>query len=84
MSKKLEELTTDWMDKAYPTKNLTIKSTDQPWITFEIKKAIKDRKKIFKKDEKRTERWKTAKKNTDSLILESKKRYITKNVRSLP
>lgn len=38
LAARLEEKTNCWMNQCFPEKNLTIKSTDSPWITYEIKK----------------------------------------------
>ena len=78
MVEALKEKTDEWMQAAFPERTLKLKSTDLPWITFEIKKAIKDRKKIFSKTTKRTAEWREAKKETDNMIKESKKNYYKK------
>ena len=76
LAAKLEEITSRWMDICFPEKNLTIKSTDLPWINHEIKKKITNRKKEFKRSRnKRTELWHIMKAETDDMIKKAKKEY---------
>ena len=63
------------MHEAFLQRTLKLKESDQPWISYEIKKAVKQRKKIYKKEEKRSPKWKIAKNQTDELIKSSKKQY---------
>ena len=78
MVERLEALTGAWMDEAFPTRTFKLKNTDLPWIIYEIKAAIKKRKRIFAKTEKRTVEWKKAKEETDKMITESKKSFFEK------
>ena len=76
LAAKLEEITRRWMDICFPEKNLTIKSTDLPWINHEIKKKITNRKKEFKRSRnKRSELWHIMKAETDDMIKKAKKEY---------
>ena len=61
----------------YPMKTKKIKSTDDPWITPEIKRHIRTRKRIFER-ERRGIDWMAKKKETDDMIRGSKKDYYEK------
>ena len=61
------------MDELFPFQRTVIKSSDVPWMTREIKKKVWSRKRTYRKDEKRSERWKTKKKGTDELVRKAKK-----------
>ena len=78
MVSRLESLTTAWTDEAFPEKTFHIKSTDLPWMTYEIKCAIRRRKRIYDKTQKRTNEWKEEKKKTDQLLKESMREYFEK------
>ena len=79
LASKLEQITQSWMDICFPEKTLTIKSTDLPWISYEIKKKITARKKEFKRSKKkRTALWHAMKKETDEMIKTAKKEYYDK------
>ena len=56
-----QELVNYAMQKCFPTVTVKKKSTDDPWITDKIRKKIKQRKKIFKKQG-RSKAWKKLKK----------------------
>jgi hypothetical protein len=71
LASMLEKITSSLMDKAYPLAVITVKSTDDPWITPRIRTMIKKRKKIFRKKG-RGEEWKAMKKETDRMIKEQK------------
>ena len=66
----LTELTNRWMDEAFPRKILKIKSTDPPWMTYEVLCRIKDRKEESLKG-RRSNEWKRQKK-------EEKKKFYDK------
>ena len=58
-------------NKAFPVKTRKIKDTDDPWITPEIRTAIRLRKRIFARYG-RSEEWHAQKKVTDMLIKTAK------------
>ena len=62
------------MAKCFPIKKRTVKDTDDPWILIGIRKKIRLRKRIFKKDG-RSDRWKKLKKVTEEKIKEAKAKY---------
>ena len=66
-----------FMDKCFPLKVRTIRSTDDPWISIGIRKKVRLRKRIFKQHG-RNGRWKSLKKITEAKIKEAKYRYFKK------
>ena len=54
MASLLEEKTKNWMDRCFPEKTLKVKSTDDPWISHEIREKIKTRKRVFSRSKKKT------------------------------
>ena len=74
----LEELTTKWTNEAFPEKTFHVKSTDLPWMNYEIKCAIRRRKRIYDKTMKRTGEWKEAKNESDRLLKKAKREYFEK------
>ena len=62
------------MDAFFPQKKIKVKSTDDPWITPEIKKRIKSRKRTYDKEH-RSDAWKEKKRETNKLIKDSKREY---------
>ena len=68
------------MDELYPLKKVTIKSTDAPWMTKEIKCRIRSRKRTYKKEDK-SDRWRLKKKETARLVKEAKKNYYNRIVK---
>ena len=75
MAAQLEKITSEWMEMSFPEKKLKIKSTDDPWITHEIRSRIRTRKKAFSRTKKRTPHWHALKKETEELIKKSKKEF---------
>ena len=57
-----------------PIKIKKIRNTDDPWITHAIRRKIRARKKVFRK-EFRSTRWKQLKAETTRMIKEAKRRY---------
>ena len=62
------------LNACFPYKAITVKDSDQPWFNNQIRKAIKKRKKHFKKYG-RDERWHELKKKSERLIDEAKLKY---------
>ena len=60
------------IDCCFPKKLNKFKSTDDPWITPEIKKKVATRKRYFQRVKKRTEEWGRLKKISDDAIKKSK------------
>ena len=58
-----------YMGKVFKTATKTFKSTDTPWITSAIKRQINKRKRMFKKERKRTKEWRKQKRKTDLMIM---------------
>ena len=67
MSQKLHDLTNSLTDQCLPWRNRKVRSCDDPWITDDIKRAIRRRKKRYKKRH-RGSKWKDVKAETDELI----------------
>ena len=65
------------MDKAYPTKTITVKNTDDPWIDSEIRKKIKSRKRYFDRNH-TSDGWKQRKHATNKMVSNAKKAYYDK------
>ena len=59
------------MDKCFPLKVRTIRSTDDPWFSIGIRKKVRLRKRIFKQHG-RNGRWKSLKKITEAKIKEAR------------
>ena len=64
------------VEKFFPLKTTKRKSTDLPWINRKIKKRIRRRMKIYKKQG-RSALWKKMKKDTDRLIAERREVYMS-------
>ena len=62
------------MDQFFPKKTYKVRSTDNPWISYAIRKKIRARKKIFRK-EGRSKKWKRLKQRTDQAIKTKKEAY---------
>ena len=67
------------MNDFYPIQRTVIKSTDPPWMTKEIKRRIRSRKRMYSKEE-RSDRWHGKKKETKRLVKEAKYNYYNKFV----
>ena len=63
------------VDMCFPLRAIVIKSTDKPWMNNFIRRAVRRRKKIFKK-EYRSNRWRRHKKKIVRLIQERKTEYM--------
>ena len=74
---------TEWItDECLPWRERKVRSTDDPWITDEIRCEIRRRKRRFDKWQ-RGPRWKQAKETTDHLIKESKEAFYKEAVEKL-
>ena len=76
-AEELRKTLDGFLDAAFPVKTHTVRSTDDPWIYIGIRKKIRLRKRIFKK-EGRSQRWKRIKHITEEKIKEKKKEYFLK------
>ena len=70
------------VDKHFPIKTRSVKSTDDPWITDWIRALIRRRKKEYRKNE-RSLRWKKLKLMCDTEIRLSKSRYYDKECKKM-
>ena len=68
------------MDDCFPLQKITLKNTDNPWITPYIKSRIRSRKRTFGKHN-RGEPWREKKKETDDLVKQAKSSYYTAYVK---
>ena len=78
MHNKITTIVTD----CFPLITNRIRSTDDPWIDEETRKALKRRKGIFY-DQLRSDDWKKVKAQTNDMIKRRKKRYYDKEVDKL-
>ena len=74
----LEGIMDEFTDYCFPVKVITIKSTDQPWMNNRIRRLIRRRKRILKR-EARSPRWRAMKKLVANRIRERRKEYM-KNI----
>ena len=70
------------LDAFFPMRTVRKKSTDLPWINKAVRKKIRRRNKIYRK-EGRSELWKYLKKLTDDLIKSRKKVYMERKKQQL-
>ena len=61
----------------FPWKTHTKKSMDPPWITEDVKKLVRRRKRCYKKN-KRTHKWRDLKRRSDELITKNKRDFLKK------
>ena len=73
----MSEILDGILNACFPTKTLTIRDCDDPWITKEIRRLIRKRKRIFKKYG-RCSKWHKLKKLIGMKIQEAKKIYLEK------
>ena len=72
IQQKIEDLN----NKHFQWKERKVRSTDDPWITDKIRRAIKRRNRAYEKNKKkRGDRWKIFKRHTNELISEEKLKY---------
>ena len=77
-AEKYQEVVCNLMNECYPLVTVRKKSSDDPWITDKIRKKIKQRKKIFKKQG-RSKAWKKLKKITIKMIKYRREKYMEKH-----
>ena len=82
MTERLHQITTDLNDRYFPLKKRKIRSTDDPWISDEIRREIRRRMRLFGTN-RRGPKWIEAKKRTDKLIKDSKSQYYAQVVTRL-
>ena len=75
MAEILDSTLQGMMNECFPIVTKRFKNTDDPWITPAIRKRIKDRKKVFKR-QRRSCKWKIVKKETDDMIKKCKKDFF--------
>ena len=73
MSEMLQTL----LDTCFPVKTLVVKDCEDPWITMEIMRLIKKRKRVFKKYG-RNRKWKRLKKIIAEKISAAKEEFFKK------
>ena len=66
------------LDKCFPVVTVKRKSTEDPWITEKIRKKIRQRQKVFKKQG-RSKAWKKLKKITMKMIKFHREQYIERH-----
>ena len=69
-------------DEEIPWEDSRRKSTDDPWITDEIRKKIRQRKSVYRREE-RSRKWKKLKRKTDAMIKASRKKYYRRELEKL-
>ena len=79
IQEKIEELNNTY----FPWKRRKIRSTDDPWITDKVRRAIRRRNRAYTKTMKRTDRWKLLKHHTNQLIAEEKLKYYEREEKKL-
>ena len=82
MTERMHDKTNEITNHCFPWKERKVKSTEDPWITDEIRTAVRRRKRKFKKHQ-RSGQWTEAKEHTNRLIKESKAAFYTKSAESL-
>ena len=71
----LHDLYRKAMDESYEMKTRKKKSCELEWMTDWLRKDIESRRNVFKKDQKRTDRWRVLKRATASAVKKCKKKY---------
>lgn len=82
MTEELHRITMRITDECLPWRERKVRSTDDPWITDEIRRAIRRRKRRYSKWH-RGPKWRLVKDETDLLIKESKTDYYKSSVDKL-
>ena len=70
------------LDEIFPEKERKINSDDQPWISFQLKKLDRKRKRLFHK-QRRSEKWKALNKLFKKELKEAKAKFYMKSVAEL-
>ena len=71
----LDKLLQEMYDKFFPLREIVSRRSDPPWFTKAVKRAIRNRKREFKRSG-RSARWRKKKEKCERMILENKQRYI--------
>ena len=71
----MNEILTNITEQSFPEKTFTIKSSDAPWITRELRRMIRKRKRRLKKYG-RDEVWRRLKREIEQKIEEEKKKWF--------
>ena len=82
MTEALHRTVTEISDRCLPWRDRKIRSTDDPWITDEIRRAIRQRQRRFAKY-RRSHKWQEVKDHTNKLIKESKQNFYANAVEEL-
>ena len=82
MTERLHSTTMSIINRCLPWQERRIRSTDDPWITDEIRRAIRKWKRRFRKYQ-RSSKWQQVKEETEALIKKSKSEYYQKSVDKL-
>ena len=77
LAERLESVLSNLVNDCFPEKTHKIKSSDDPWITEEIRDLITTRRRVYKK-EKRSAYWKRIKKESSDLIKKEKRCFFDK------
>ena len=75
MTIKLHRQLNDWMDQCYPMVTLRRRTNEDPWITNGIRKKIRMRNAIYRR-EGRSRRWRRLDKHIKALIKQKKKEFV--------
>ena len=82
MTVRVQSKITEITDRCFPWQDRKIRSTDDPWITDEIRRSIKTRRRRYSKYH-RGQKWREAKKNTNTMIKNSKQEYYQKELEKI-
>ena len=78
MTERLHSITERLNDTHFPWREVRFKSTDKPWITEQVKRKIRQRKRAYKKKADKSTRWRKLKAETKTLIAKNKKIHYEK------
>ena len=76
-TERLHKNIIDIVNKHLPWRNFKIRSTDDPWIDEPMRKKIRQRKEVFKRDQGRSKDWRELKAVTNNIIRNLKKKAPT-------
>lgn len=83
MTRLLHRTIEEANDRHFPWENKKYKSTDKPWITDQVKRKIRQRKRAYNKNTERSSRWKILKAESAALIANNKKIHYQRAVEKL-
>ena len=78
MTERLHSVIDSLNNHHFPLKEIKYKSTDKPWITKQVKRKIRRRKRAYDKNGDRSERWKRLKAESNAVIARNKKKHYAK------